>query len=166
MKATNFVSQIKKNKKNFFTKIVLSFLTMLPFVSQAQMAEPVQWSFTAEKVNDKEYNINLSANIADGWFVYSQHLEADGPVPTTIKFDQHPSLQLKGSTTEEGQKKEGFDQVFGMNIVKYTKTAHFSQKIIVKGNVESLKGQLRYMTCNGEMCMPPKDVNFNVNLTK
>ena len=63
--------QLNKMKKLFTTIIAAVFLS---FAAQAQMAEPVNWTFTAEKINANEYQIKLTANIEEGWYVYSQNL--------------------------------------------------------------------------------------------
>ncbi|MEO0043167.1 MAG: hypothetical protein RL329_2615 [Bacteroidota bacterium] len=154
---------IMRIKTAFFTlAMMLGFGTF----ASAQLAEPVKWSFKAQSLVDNEYEVTLTADIAEGWFLYSQYLSSDdGPIRTTIQFEKHPALELKGKTEEKGHKKEGYDQMFGMNVIKFTGKTQFTQKIVVKAaDLHLVRGTLQYMTCNGQMCMPPKDIRFKVNL--
>ena len=148
--------------KKLFTTIIAALF--LSFAAQAQMAEPVNWTFTAEKINANEYQIKLTANIEDGWFVYSQNLPKRGPVPTQIKFDENPNLVLNGKTEEVGAKKESFDETFNMTVIKFSGQTQFIQKVKVVGDALEVRGKLTFMTCNSETCMPPKKVAFNVSL--
>ncbi len=135
---------------------------------KAQMAEPVKWSFKFEKITNSEsdYEITLIADIQEGWYVYSQEISGRGPIPTKINFEQNPNLQLQGKPMEIGDKKEIFDQNFNINVTKLSGTTQFIQKAIVKGGLPVVKGQLLYMTCNGQICLPPKRINFDVVLNK
>ena len=139
---------------------------LLSFTAQAQMAEPVNWSFTATKLSNTEFQITLTASIDEGWYVYSQEMPKKGPVPTKIDFDQNPNIILDGKPLEIGQKKEAFDANFGMTVIKLEGKTQFVQKVKVVGNTLSVRGNLEFMTCNGQMCMPPEKVKFDVPLNK
>ncbi len=153
------------------TKRTLGAIVAFLFVSlvvNAQMAEPVKWSFKSEKIlnSDSDYEITLIADIQEGWYVYSQEILGRGPIPTKINFEQNPNLLLQGKPVEVGEKREAFDQNFNINVTKLSGTTQFIQKAIVKGGLGTIKGQLLYMTCNGQICLPPKRINFDVVLNK
>jgi hypothetical protein len=154
---------VMRLKTAFFA---LAAMLLFGTVASAQLAEPVKWSFTAQPLANNEYQVTLTADIADGWFLYSQYLSSDdGPIRTTIEFEKNPAIELKGKTEENGHKKEGFDQMFGMNVIKFSGKTQFVQTIVVKAaDLNAVRGTLQYMTCNGQMCMPPKDLPFNVTL--
>ncbi|MEM6698966.1 MAG: disulfide bond formation protein DsbD, partial [Bacteroidota bacterium] len=69
-----------------------------------------------------------------------------------------------GKGTEKGYKKEGYDEIFGMNLIKFGKTVTFTQRVKVKSGASSINGYLTYMTCNDEQCLPPTDVDFEISL--
>ncbi len=142
------------------------FTLFFSFSTQAQMAEPVNWSFTATKVSNTEYQVTLTASIEDGWYVYSQEMSKKGPVPTKIDFELNPNIILDGKPLEIGQRKEAFDANFNMTVIKLEGKTQFVQKVKIVGNTPSVKGKLEFMTCNGQMCMPPEKVNFDVPLNK
>ena len=139
---------------------------LFTFTAKAQMAEPVNWSFTAKKVSSSEYQITLTANIEEGWYVYSQEMLKKGPVPTRIDFENNPNIVLDGKPLEIGHKKEAYDENFNMNVIKLEGKTEFVQKVKIVGDAPSVRGKLEFMTCNGQMCMPPTKVNFNVPLEK
>lgn len=123
---------------------------------------PITWTTKAEKINENEYKLNLIGKIQEGWYIYSQYLPSDdGPVRTTIDFEKD-GFELIGKTEETGNKKEGFDEMFAMNVIKFSKEIVFSQKIKLSSNVKNVKTTITFMTCNNEICLPPKDVNLNI----
>ncbi len=145
---------------------VLFFIAFLLVNSgvYAQYA-PVQWTFSAEAVNDTEYDLVFTADIDRGWSVYSQHLgEGQGPVPTSFEFPTNPQFELVGETLEMGNKHEIFDEMFGMNLTKYWGKARFVQRVKVNDGTHSVVGQLTYMTCDESSCLPPEDVKFEIVL--
>lgn len=137
----------------------LLFIT-LNINAQKQMAD---WSFEAEKIGNNEYQIVFTAEVQEGWYIYSQFLGDDGPIPTSFEFDKIAGLELQGKAKEEGYKKEGYDEIFGMNLVKFGKTVTFTQPVKAKAGT-TLTGYLTYMTCNDEQCLPPTDVDFTIAL--
>ncbi len=144
--------------------IFFIFCCCFTLQATAQLA-PVKWSFEAEKVNDKEYNIIFTADIDRGWSVYSQYLESkDGPIPTKFAFNPSAGLELVGKMREMGNKKESFDQLFGMKLVKFMRKAKFTQRVKINAAATSVEGQLTYMTCNGKSCLPPENIDFNISL--
>ena len=94
----------------------------------------------------------------------AQDMSKKGPVPTKIDFEKNPNIVLDGKPLEVGSKKEVFDANFQMNVIKLEGKTQFVQKVKVVGDAASISGKLEFMTCNGQMCMPPAKVNFNVPL--
>jgi len=145
--------------------LILAFACLfITNIATAQFS-PVKWSFSAEKVSEKEYDIVITADIAHGWSVYSQYLESDdGPVKTAFEFEKNENLQLIGKTEELGHKKESFDELFGMNLIKFSKKVKFTQRVKVADKKQPVSGVLTYMTCDETSCLPPTDVDFTVAL--
>ena len=150
--------------KAAFTTIIA--LLVFGFSATAQMAQPVQWTFEAKKLANGEHQITLIANIADGWYVYSQDMSSKGPIPTKIDFETSPNIVLEGKPQEIGSKKQMFDAAVNMDVIKLEGKMQFVQRVKILGEASSVRGNLMYMTCNVEMCMPPQDIKFNVPLTK
>ena len=147
-------------------RVALLFILSFAFNFAFAQLEPVQWTFDVEKVNEQEYDIIFTAKIDKGWSVYSPHLESDeGPVPTTFEFYNN-DLKAVGKAREEGNRKEIFDELFGMNLIKFSGKARFTQRVRVDAsNSDIVSGHLTYMTCDDESCLPPEDVNFEIALS-
>ena len=70
-----------------FSLLLLSI--MLVTLSFAQIKDPVDWTYSAKKINATTYELRLKAKIEDGWHLYSQNTPDGGPIPTTISFKKN-----------------------------------------------------------------------------
>src|SRR6185503_15242365 len=145
--------------------LVLIIFTFLSLVATGQIYNPVTWSFELKSSGNSEYLFIAKATIDEGWWVYSQHLEsADGPVATTVYFDEGPHFKLAGKNKESDNAKKIFDKVFEMNVTKYQHYFTIEQKIKVIDPSKSITGAINFMTCNDERCLPPTDAEFNLKV--
>jgi len=153
-------------KKSILFRMLFMFAVLLQFTSNLNgQHNPVSWNVSSEKTDETIYKINIEAKIESGWYVYSQVLESDmGPVATFLDFSTNSGVKLMGKADESGNRKEGMDKAFGMNVVKYLDNVTFSQTIKVEPNVQEINCIVTFMTCNGEMCLPPKDIPLKINL--
>lgn len=146
-------------------RIGLACLLLLTIVtsSYSQIFKPVKWSFSQEKISDKEYYLVFSAKIDKGWTIYSQFTADDGPIPTTITFEESTGIELVGKASESGKKKEGMDALFGVNVIKFLADKPFvmKQKVKVKDASKKVSGYVTYMACDDEKCLPPTDEEFS-----
>jgi len=130
-----------------------------------QIENPVKWSSSSKKIGAEEYELIFVANIQDGWNTYSQYLESDdGPVRTSFHYDKGAHFQLTGKNIEEGDRKEGHDKLFDMNVIKLYHTATFRQKVKVTDPSKPISGYVEFMCCNEEKCLPPTEFAFKISL--
>ena len=142
--------------------LLLSFLSV--HIS-AQIHNPVKWNTSHEQTADGEFDLIFTATIDDGWSVYSQYLESDdGPVRTTFEFEKGDGYSLVGKNVETGNKKEGYDELFDMNVIKFFKKVVFTQKIKITDYTKPIVGYLEFMTCDATKCLPPDMVDFEFKL--
>lgn len=129
------------------------------------MFNPVTWQWEVKEVGAGEYDLIFTADIEDGWSVYSQYLESDdGPVATGFYFDEADNYTLVGKNEESGNVSTKYDKVFEMTLTKFRKRGIFTQRIKVTDISKVITGYLEYMTCNDERCLPPKAVDFKFAL--
>lgn len=141
----------------------LAFSLLLTSITFAQQ-NPVKWSYETKKVADNTYDLVFTANISDGWYVYSQYLESDdGPIRTSFAYDENAAVKLDGKNKEDGHKHEGYDDLFGMNILKFSGKPTFTQRVKIT-KPTTLSGHLEFMTCDNERCLPPSEVAFSFDL--
>ena len=107
-------------KMRFAILALISFLFYIKCEGQGKILNPVKWRFEIEKVSGNDYKLKYIAKVDKGWTVYSQYTADDGPVPTSINYDEISGIELIGKTTESGSKKEGMDPFFGVNVIKFT----------------------------------------------
>lgn len=134
------------------------FLFSFTSISQQE----VSWSYS---YNETNHEVELTATMADGWHIYSQHQDSPfGPIPTSFAFEKNKSLKIVGST-EEPAPVEKFDPNFEEEVAYFEANVTFKQSVKVKKKT-SLKGSVTYMVCNSSMCLPPVDEVFEIEVTK
>jgi hypothetical protein len=63
--------------------------------------QPVNWNYSVKKLDEKLYEIHLTADIMEGWHIYAQHQLKDAiAFPTTIQFNKNPLFSLVGKVEE------------------------------------------------------------------
>ncbi|HLT32727.1 MAG TPA: cytochrome c biogenesis protein CcdA, partial [Aquaticitalea sp.] len=146
-------------------KIVAFLLLLCPFLTvQSQILEPVKWTTSVEKISDTEYVLIATATIDEGWHLYSQNVPEDGPIPTTFTFEPDNGLELMGKVSE-GIGETIDDPVFGMRIKFFGDKAEFKQRIkIVNQELSIVKGEVEFMVCDDQRCLPPSYIDLNFDL--
>ncbi|MDB5252495.1 MAG: hypothetical protein JWP27_1664 [Flaviaesturariibacter sp.] len=146
-----------------FFLILLSFLG-IGAVSVAQ--NPVAWSFTTKKINDKTYEVHMTAVIQGGWHLYAQHQPKDAIAqPTTFQFNKSPLVSLEGPVKELGKMEKFHDKELDVSANQYSSKVVFVQVVKLKGKARTaVTGKLEYQTCNDEKCLPPKTIPFTIAL--
>ena len=149
-----------------------SLLSLLVFLSglaasHAQILSPVKWATDYKQISDTEFDLIFTATIDPGWSVYSQYLESDdGPVKTSFEFDKADHFQLKGKNEESGHRKEAYDELFEMNVIKFTEKAICTQQVTVSDFSKPITGYLEFMTCDATRCLPPDQIDFKFDIKK
>lgn len=145
-------------KKTIFTMVVL-FVTVLSL--QAQILNPVKWSYAAKRLGKDEAMVLVKATIEPGWHLYSQYIAEGGPVKTTFTFDKSLAYNITGKTIEPSPITK-FEKAFDMKVSYFEKSVVFQQKVKLKGKQATVKGSVEFMVCNDEKCLPPNVVEFSV----
>jgi thiol:disulfide interchange protein DsbD len=144
----------------------LLFFSLVTLTVSAQIYNPVKWTITLTPAGDGNYTFLAKATIDEGWWVYSQYLEnEDGPIATTVNFDNGDHFKLVGKNKESDNAKKIFDKVFEMEVVKFQKYYTIEQKIKVTDPSKPITGYVNFMTCNDERCLPPTDKEFELKAT-
>jgi thiol:disulfide interchange protein DsbD len=148
-------------RKIFFIGMLVSLVSLL----SAQNFDPVKWDYRIEQISQDEFDIIFKAEIEDGWTVYSLYIEEGGPVPTSIWYESEGVVENKGDAVETGHRKEGMDPIFEMKVIKFLDDEDYQvrQRVKVLDPSKKLTGYLTYMTCDDERCLPPTDVDFEID---
>ena len=142
-------------------KLIFLFGLLLTFgLGKAQMQDPVHWKFSMTDVSKTEKELQFTAKIDDHWHVYGLHIPEDGPSPTTFTFTSVEGAELVGEVTSPSKLITKYDETFGMELNWYEKEVTFIQRIKLTGENFTVKGYLRYMTCDDQSCLPPTSEEF------
>jgi thiol:disulfide interchange protein DsbD len=103
--------------------------------------------------------------VADkGWHLYDMNLPAGGPVSTSITYETMKGAELVGKVVSSVAPTSVYDELFAMNLRWYSGTVTFTQKIkVTDAKAFKLAGELEFMACNDETCLPPERVEFSFN---
>lgn len=145
--------------------IALVFLSTISVFAFSQILNPVKWSYSVENNGTEKATLVISAKIDKGWHLYSQFIGDGGPVPTSFRFEKSNGYTLVGKVNEVPKAKVFQDDIFGMEVAWFEKTATFKQDIKVnsKDNFK-IKGTLEFMVCDDKQCLPPEEVEFSFDV--
>lgn len=148
--------------KKFFISLFTIVLIQFSF---GQIVTPVKWTWKAEPTGKGEYKLVFTAKIDDKWHTYTQTIVGDGPIPTSLTFDNtNKDVQLIGKPIESGTKvHSGHDPVFDIELKYFENNMVLEQKVKVLKDTK-LKGTLEFMACDDKSCLPPDDKEFEFDL--
>ena len=159
-------------------RIIYSFVLALfltPIFGVSQIYDPVDWSFSKQKISENTYELTFVADIEQGWAIYSNDIYNNDidcdveicPLPVSFEFDKDNDLEsyyLIGDIKEVDENKSvSQDPIFLMEVTKFTKKATFKQVIELKAENVNVSGYLTFMVCDDTKCLPPTDVEFEFN---
>lgn len=132
----------------------------------AQVENPVSWKFGATG-----QQAEMTATIDGVWHMYDIGPYEGGPNATTFTFELPAGVTLDGSVIQVDKPTRVQDEIFGMEIGFFAKSARFVQKFKVSpqlaaaGKPITIKGNVEWQACNDESCLPPTDEDFTVTIT-
>jgi len=145
-------------------KIFILFFTLISVILSAQIYDPVNWEFSQKQISENEIEIQFTATIDEGWHLYSQFIEDDGPVPTEFTFTTDGGYELIDGVTE-GEPIEEFDPNFDMILKYFGHEAIFTQMIEVTSAEDfTFNGNVYFMVCDEAQCLPPEEVEFSFDI--
>lgn len=139
-------------------------LVVASFAAHAQFYNPVSWEFSQKNLPQDEIELSFKATIEGDWYMYSQHIADEGPVPTTFTFFNAEGVELLTEVIEP-EPIEEFDPNFDMVLKYFKKEVTFRQRLkSVSDTAFSLTGEVMFMTCDPMQCLPPEYVEFSFDL--
>ncbi len=147
--------------------LLFAFLLLcITSVTFAQLIkDPIVWKYATIKKTSNIYDVVITAILPAPWHIYSQNTDPKGPVPTHISFNPNPLFTFDGPIKELGHIEKVYDNNFGTNVLFYTGSVRYVQAITLKSLVSTnITGTIEYMVCNDKLCLPPKHINFNIEI--
>lgn len=150
--------------KHFLLLTTSLFIGLIAF-AQSGSAQKVKWNFSSKKLNDKTYELRLSAIVDGNYHIYAQNVGVEGPVATSFTFNKNPLVILNGKVKEEGKIIKKHEEVWGGNVNFYEKKVEFVQLVQLKSKVKTnVGGTVEFMVCDDKQCLPPSEVNFKIDI--
>lgn len=149
--------------KTSFQNLKFWMLAILPFIIsptvEAQIFDPVDWTFSAQRISESEAELTFIATIDNGWHLYSQEVAEDGPIPTSFIFKNLGGVELMGDVVE-GKGHREMDPNFGIEVKYFENEAKFVQRVSLGSESVNVSGELEYMVCDDKRCLPPEFIDF------
>ncbi|WP_394358410.1 protein-disulfide reductase DsbD family protein [Porphyromonas canoris] len=126
------------------------------------ITDAVKWDISISDIADGKARISFTAKMKSGWHVYDMNLPEGGPSSTEFLFDTLAGMTLSGEVAPDRKPLDVFDKNFEMNLRWYADEVIFTQELNVE-DPENYKvsGEVFFMACNDESCLPPERVEFN-----
>lgn len=146
---------------------VLSLLLCIGLISaKAQVVEPVKWSWSASMTDATHGVVNITAEILPGYHIYGMKEHPDGPVPTSVTFNNSDGVVWDGAMTVSSEPEKKVDTTFNLELEMWSGSVTFSQPFYISDvNAASMiTGSVRAMACNNTNCTAPKTEQFAISL--
>tara|TARA_B100000927_G_scaffold289292_1_gene285605 strand:+ start:834 stop:2741 length:1908 start_codon:yes stop_codon:yes gene_type:complete len=142
---------------------ICSLMFAITFL-QAQIYDPVSWTFSQKNINEDEVELTFQADIEENWYIYSQELIGDGPVATEFSFFTQSGFEIVSNVIEPQAASE-YDPNFDMELKLFKNQVTFKQIIKTTSDTSfTLKGEVYFMVCDPTQCLPPEAVEFEFNI--
>ena len=136
----------------------------LAWASMAQIMDPVKWSFQVKDLNGSESELIFTAQLDEGWHLYSQHTDPMGPIGISFEFTPSKDYALKGKVSEPKPHEE-FDKDINCTVRSFSGRVVFRQKIERLSQKDfKVKGTYSYQLCNNGSCIAPDDRDFTFSV--
>ena len=127
----------------------------------AQQLDPVKWSYSVKELSATEAELVFTAKLDDGWHLYSQYTDPNGPLAIVFEFTPSNDYQLIGKV-KEPKPHEEMDEIFQCVVKSFSGTVVFRQKVKRLSDKDfTIKGIVSYQLCTEGSCIAPEDHDFS-----
>ncbi len=150
--------------KRTSSSLFLALFTTL--MAAAQVADPVDWNFSQERVSETEVDLIFRATIEPPWYMYSAGVPGGGPIATKPWFNESDGYRLVGEVREVTKAKVKYDEGFQMELGTLAGRAEWRQRVeLVEPGTRTITGEMEFQTCDGSVCLPPKYEEFSFEVS-
>lgn len=140
-----------------FSLLITICMALPPFQTGGE-AVSSSVRFVTDSIPEAEIAFPLT--IKRGWHVYSTDIPKGGPNPAEFVLDSISGATLNGPLFYDGQEKNAYDNLFGMEIRFFEGNVTFRQKLNITDDDYYISGYLVYSACDEHDCLPPKRIEF------
>lgn len=159
-----------------FMSAILAVLTGMLLLQQAALAQAppndpipaatVSWTVPVQTVKKGGHaTLTLRGQVVPGWHVYGLRQLPDGPTPLLVTVADNAVVKGDGAPTGSAPTKF-HDPDFGLETQFYASDFTLTVPVRLKGDAgagpQQIPVDVRFQTCNGRICQPPKTVRLIV----
>ena len=128
---------------------------------------PVDLKISVKMKSATEGEVVMQATIAPEWHLYGFTQPEDGPVPTTIDLGASTGVKFGGDPVAKPAPRSEKDPLMGTVVNFWEKNMTITRPFKVTDPSKArIRGTVRYMSCNGETCMPPATLQIDLPVKK
>ena len=136
-----------------------------PAVAQGEVGDTVTWSVSqAGPVKAHKTALTLTGQVQPGWHVYGLKQAPTGPTPLIVSLDKNDVASIGGAVT--GSPATTYhDPAFGLDTHFYSSAFTLTLPLRFAPHAngqQTVPVNVRFQTCNGRICQPPKTVHLSV----
>ncbi len=141
---------------------ILVFITLQIMPVHAQLIQPVTFHTQSLKIDDKTYDLVITADIEPGWHLYSQFNDPNGSNPVVLQWKKAgEDYELIGKTKEFGTEK-AYNDIFGVTETFWSGKAKMVQRVKLKKPVNAIDVYLEGQACKEACIMLKEDLHFDL----
>ena len=135
---------------------------ILAAVAAAQ-TPAVRWRTVVKMTSPTEGTVTVRALVGQGWHLYGFDLPEGGPKATVFDYSKSKGVEFIGEVTPSVKPVSAVDPLFKKTLEGWETNVVFTRRFkVVDRAAAHIALSIRYMTCDGNQCMPPKTENISV----
>jgi thiol:disulfide interchange protein len=133
---------------------LLFSILLLCFCAGGYSQDAVVWKTQIEKTSELQYDVTITGEIANGWYVYAKEIESEGLEAIDAIFDvQH--IRKNGSLAITGEMAAIYDSALTVNTSVYKQRVVLRQSIVLsEPGVSFLTVTIKCYASNGSEFLP------------
>lgn len=148
--------------RKLFTFLLLAAVCLTSF---AQLQNPSHWTYKVKDLPNNEAELQFVCKLDQGWHIYSQKSDPNGPIPMEITFTDSKDYKRIGNVTEP-KSHDVNDPTFGCIVRSFEGTVIFRQKIKKLTDKDfKVEGSLYFQLCDDGACIAPDDKPFTFKVS-
>ena len=150
--------------KRLFFSLLMAFVAVMPLRMQAQIIDPVQWTFAIEDLNENEFDLVATATVDPQYHIYSTKMPQLGPLPTVFEFEPSTDFEVVGEARDVNEGEKYYDDIFEVEYVQFKGTAVYAQRLKkLTDKAFTVMGTISAQVCKEGGCVPVS-ADFEVNV--
>ncbi len=133
--------------------------------------QTVQWSAAVSSKSAVKHGaaatLVLSAEVLDGWHVYALTQPPGGPTALRVALDENAVARAAGRPSGTAPERK-YDPSFDLETQFYARSFTLYLPVRLKEHAavgwQSIPVSVRFQTCNGRECQPPKTVHLSASV--